>query len=177
MKKKLVNHAIEIVTNPNGYKSLPYQYPNGGGGVYVTDAHRILELKEPFDGIDINMRDKKLVQMFERHMHNMTKIGNDYQRYELPTPEYFKQGIRDLVGLKRDAVVWSDGYLTFNARYLYKALEALNAKYCYVGNNYTRDCIYLFENDDLQSWNREAILPIVNNGRTGFWKKVDNEWV
>lgn len=44
MKKKLVNHAIEIITNPNGYKSLPYQYPNGGGGVYVSDTHRILPI-------------------------------------------------------------------------------------------------------------------------------------
>lgn len=174
MLKKLIAHATEIATNTNGYRLLPYQYPNGGGGVYVTDAHRILELEKPFYGIDINMHDEGIVSMIERHMQLQGSRELDYTRYELPSVEYFKKGIRDTVGRKRDSLIWSDGYITFNPRYLVKAMESLNAKVCYVSTNPTRECIFMYENDDLQSWNREAILPVINTyNNRGFWKKED----
>lgn len=170
MKKKLVMHAIQIAKGNADYR-FPYQYPSGNGGVYITDAHRILETEAHFEGVEINYWDKSFAKMMSKFIEKIGDWDLAYDRHELPDKATIKEGITELVGRKLTDVVWSDGLVTLNARYLMKAMDALNATVCYVSNS-PKEGIFLFENDDMESFNREIILPICNtDDKVGFWIK------
>lgn len=164
MKKKLIKHAMNIAEG-----NFKYQYPNGGGGVYVTNNYVALELEEPIEKLEIS-EDKYIPKKIHEYMEWSVEPAFDYRLYELPTVEELRKGIRNLIGKKRTRVVWSDGNITLNARTLMKAMENLNATVAYVSNEPRHRPIFLMENDDLQSFNREIILPFHNrNDRKGFW--------
>lgn len=168
MKKKLASHIMDIATN----NRFCYQYTRDMR-YFVTDSYRILEYDRPIDNLEINAHDNGMIDMMDKFIRLLNDYYHDYHLYELPKIDEIRQGIRDMVGRKLTPVVWSDGIITINARYLLKAMESLNATVCYISTPEPhKQCIALFENDDLTGMVRELILPIYNpEHRVGFWIK------
>lgn len=104
----------------------------------------------------------------------------DWIRHELPPVKEIKGQVTDLVGKKRvPKVNWSDdGTWAINARYLVPAMEALNAKGCYIpkGSQSLYYPVKLFQNDDVTSSVCEGIMQIRNDdGRKGVWLDSNDE--
>lgn len=167
MKKKLLKHIDEIATGEKSFVC------SDDERIYFADSSRIIMTKVfDFDLSKYKRQDGSL-KMCKDWMAVFNDERNyDYQIHELPSVTYFKEIIKNLVGNKRKRVVWSDGKVTINARYLMKAMEALSVNICYVatktdgklGNNTP---IYLLDEDDLVA---EMILPCYNNTDTvGLW--------
>lgn len=172
MKKKLINYAIDIMTSIPEEKSFlmpPRQYMKDLR-YFVTDSMRIIELETDLPLIPVDT-ESDIANKCIQFMNNVVSKDLDYYIHELPTVEEIKQGIRETVGRKFDWVAWSDGYITLNARYLYKTMYALNAKVCYVSQTKPRtSAIFFCENDNPQSMNRAIVLPVYNrHERKGFW--------
>lgn len=131
----------------------------------------VLETETLIDGLSLN-GESRMTENMIKHMGVVNEPELDYQLYDLPTVEEIKEGIRGVCGRKLDTVVWSDGTITINARWLYKAMEALNAKTAYVSNTRPKNMpIFLCENDDPQSINRVLIMPIYNRDKVGYWRR------
>lgn len=174
MKKKLIKYAIDLACSVDlehsGFAGI-FQYADHGR-FFVTDGCRILETKTLIDGLSLNGESRMTANII-KHMDAVNEPELDYQLYDLPTVEEIKEGIRGVCGRKLDRVVWSDGTITINARWLYKAMEALNAKTAYVSNTRPKNMpIFLCENDDPQSINRVLILPIYNRDKVGYWLAI-----
>lgn len=177
MKKKLEKYALDCAALVDEFtlKRLGgiFQY-KGDDGYYTTDTHRVMRSDEPLSGLTVKEPgEKNLGKSFDRMFAATGSADLNYELYKLPTVDEMKAGIRDLVGRKLDRVAWSDGYITMNARWLYKAMEALNANHCYVSRTKPRtQPIFLYEDDNPWSINAACILPISNNGNVGFWVAV-----
>lgn len=174
MKKKLIKYAIDLACSVDlehsGFAGI-FQYADHGR-FFVTDGCRILETETLIDGLSLNGESRMTANII-KHMDAVNEPELDYQLYDLPTVEEIKEGIRGVCGRKLDRVVWSDGTITINARWLYKAMEALNAKTAYVSNTRPKNMpIFLCENDDPQSINRVLILPIYNRDKVGYWLAI-----
>lgn len=166
MKKRVVKHARDIATEKQNYC---YQYTDGKEKYYVTDGYRVIEYDNEIQctpSISVNAHEDSIVRAFT----GLFDRCNDYVLYELPTVEEIKANITKLVGRRYDKVVYGNDKFAINARWLYKAMEALNAKVCYIDKD--QPYLYgilLYENDDLQSSIKELILPIRTDGKTGYW--------
>ena len=162
MKKKLINHAKEIRC-----EKFPELITDGEAN-FAVDLHRILRLETLPEELPFKLTD---VSSCLRYMNIMNE--RDYVIYELPEKTEIKDAIRNLVGRKFDRVVWINKNFGVNARYLYKAMEALNATVCYIDKmNPRRRPIFLFENDNLQSFNMEIVLPVLTsagNNKVGYF--------
>lgn len=174
MKKKLIKYAIDLACSVDlehsGFAGI-FQYADHGR-FFVTDGYKILETETLIDGLSLNGESRMTANII-KHMDAVNEPELDYQLYDLPTVEEIKEGIRGVCGRKLDRVVWSDGTITINARWLYKAMEALNAKTAYVSNTRPKNMpIFLCENDDPQSINRVLILPIYNRDKVGYWLAI-----
>lgn len=173
MKKELIDYAIEVATSIPEEKSIlmpPRQYMKDMR-YFVTDSTRIVETERDIPALSIDLGG--VGDSCVRFMNACVNKDLDYYIHELPTVEEIKQGIRETVGRKFDPVIWSDGYIKLNARYLYKTMYALNAKVCYVSRTKPRiSPIFFFEDDDLQSMNRAMVLPIFDHyDVVGFYTK------
>ena len=174
MKKKLIKYAIDLACSVDlehgGFAGI-FQYADHGR-FFVTDGCRILETETLIDGLSLNGESRMTANMI-KHMDVVNEPELDYQLHDLPTVEEIKDGIRGVCGRKLDRVVWSDGTITINARWLYKAMEALHATKAYVSSTRPKNTpIFLCENDDPQSINRVLILPIYNRDKVGYWLAV-----
>ncbi len=171
MKKKLEKHAIDIATSKgSGNIRGVYQFIRDTD-YYFTDGHRILQTDTKVDEIEGNAHADKLLMTIENAFKSVYSL--DYILHDLPTVAELKVGIKTTGS--RNRVIWSDGKVTINARYLVEAMEALSATKCYVakGNEYTMPILFV-EDDNPQSLNRELIFGVVNKDeRKGFWSAND----
>lgn len=174
MKKKLIKYAVDLANSidlEHGGFAGVFQYTEDGR-FFVTDSFRVLETETLIDDLVLK-DDSKMTATMIKYIDAVNEPELDYQLYDLPTVEEIKEGIRGVCGRKLDRVCWSDGTITMNARWLYKAMEALNAKKAYVSNTRPKNSpILLCENDDPQSINRVLILPIYNRDKVGYWLAV-----
>lgn len=174
MKKKLIKYAVDLACSidvENGGFAGIFQYTEDGR-FFVTDGCRILETEIRIDDLVLK-DDSKMTAHMKQYIDAVNELELDYQLYDLPTVEEIKEGIRGVCGRKLDNVVWSDGKITINARWLYKAMEALNAKTAYVSAARPRYApILLCENDDPLSINRVLIMSIYNRDKVGYWLAV-----
>lgn len=172
MKKKFINYAIDVMTGFPEEREVfmpPRQYMKDLR-YFVTDGARIVEMESELPLVPVDT-ESDISDKCIRFINEVVSKDQDYYIHELPTVEEIKKGIRETVGRKLDWVAWSDGYITLNARWLYKTMYALNAKVCYVSKTNPRKAgIFFLENDDPQSMNRAMVLPVFNkHERTGFW--------
>lgn len=94
-------------------------------------------------------------------------VNEAVSKVTCPSVPEIKENIRRLVGRKRDLVVYANKYFAVNARYLYKAFDALNATKVYFSQR--NKPLVIYENDDVTSINKVFILPIIDNsGKLGF---------
>lgn len=173
MKKKLIDYAIEVATSIPKEKSIlmpPRQYMKDLR-YFVTDSTRIVETERDIPALSIDLGG--VGASCVRLMNECVSKDLDYYIHELPTMEEIKQGAEKLYEGEYNSVVWSDGYIKLNPRYLYKTMYALNAKVCYVSRTKPRTSpIFFFEDDDLQSMNRAMVLPIFDHyDLVGFYTK------
>lgn len=169
IKKKLLDHMQEIATEKQNYC---YQYTDGKGSYYVTDTYRVVEYNSEIQfspAINVNAHADSITRIFSECF----KKCENYVIYEeLPTVAEIKANITRLAGRTHDKVIYGNDKFAVNARWLYKAMEALHAKVCYIDNGSPHVYgIALYENDNLQSTVRELILPIRADGKTGYWRK------
>lgn len=170
MKKKLEKHAVDIATScdPKSFDGI-YQYTSDGD-FYITDTYRVLQTETDVEGLTLNAHANKTIQLLKKPFDTVNDRDADYVRYSLPDVEELKSQLKELVGRKMTKVVWSDGKICINVRYLIKAMEALNSKYAFVSNKSSAYPILLCEDDDPMSLNRELIFGIYNrDGRKGMW--------
>ena len=164
MKKRVINHAMDIARNANPkikVNGRPCQFWTDGH-TYVVDDCRVLEVEHLLDDLVTN-ENQSMAEVCKRSMDAVCDRDLDYLRIEnIPSVSEIKTEIRKLVGRKLDTVIYSyEGVFAINARYLYKAMEALNASAVYVSRNKpSTSQVFLFENDDPQSTVKELILPI-----------------
>ena len=167
MTKKLIKHIIDVATdNPR----FMYQYKDELR-YFVTDGHRVVRYSKELKTnpqLTVNAHDSLIGNVGER-----LKQADRCAVYELPDKETIKAGINEVAGRAYSVKVarGNDKFIV-NARYLLKAMEALNAKICYIDErNPGGTGIFLYENDDLQSDVYEMILPVrfKYHGKTGFW--------
>lgn len=174
MKKKVINHAGEIAICglSNGFEEA-LQYLQKGN-IYVTDAYRILQIEDLLPDTRIKVNASSSFRLAQ-YMEQVNDADLDYTLHKLPSVREIKEGITALCGRKRDPVAWTDGYICCNARYLAKAMEALNASVCYASRSKTRfSPILLVEDDDPQSITKELIMPIMRReGASGFYLLPD----
>lgn len=173
MKKKTANHALEIARSiyVGGKIKCPLQYVKDGR-IFVTDSFRIMEIEDLIDELPTEVGGA-MVESMIKYTDSDSSRELDYTRHEIPTVDEIKAGIRGVVGRKLDRVAWSDGEMTINARWLYKAMEALNATVCYMSSTKPNKAPYfLYENDNVCAVNKILILPITNRGERGFFKAV-----
>lgn len=170
MKKKTANHALEIARSiyVGGKIKCPLQYVKDGR-IFVTDSFRIMEIEDLIDELPTEVGGA-MVESMIKYTDSDSSRELDYTCHEIPTVAEIKAGIQELVGRKFDRVIWSDGIVTINARWLYKAMEALNATMCYMSSTKPRKAPYfLYENDDVNAKNKILILPVVSCGKKGFY--------
>ena len=174
MKKKLIKYAIDLACSIDvehgGFAGI-FQYADHGR-FFVTDGCRVLETETLIDGLSLNGESRMTANII-KYFNSVNEPELDYHLYNLPTVEEIKEGIRGVCGRKLDTVVWSDGTITMNARWLYKAMEALRATKAYVSQARPKySPILLCENDDPLSINRVLIMPIYNRDKVGYWLAV-----
>lgn len=180
MKKKLIAHAVDVAKNATTTRlkvngCLPCQFWTDGH-TFVTDGFRILEVEQLIDELPTSENQT----VAESCLKYIKEVNSPYLEYvldtEIPSVSEIKTGIRDLVGRRLDTVVWaSPNNWKVNARWLYKAMEALNAKVVFVSSTKPWNSpIFLLENDDPQSMNREMILPVNANHEPGFYVPGQN---
>ena len=135
----------------------------------MSDGYRVLETETLIDELPLKC-DSKIGQKMIDIINSVNEGEYDYQRYNLPEVKEIKEGIRSVCGRKLDRVIWSDGTIAVNARWLYKAMEVLSATKAFVSKTKPRTmAILLCENDDPMSMNRVMLMPIYNNtGKTGY---------
>ena len=174
MKKKLIKYAVDLACSIDvehgGFAGI-FQYADHGR-FFVTDGRRILETETLIDCLPLN-GESRMTGNMKKRIDAVNEPELDYQLHDLPAVAEIKEGIRGVCGRKLDRVVWSDGTITMNARWLYKAMEALHATKAYVseaGPKYSP--ILLCENDDPLSINRVLIMPIYNRDKVGYWLAV-----
>ena len=171
MTKKIISHIKEVAT---GSKDYVYQYTDGEM-FYVTDGSRAIRYKERVESdpeLNINAHDQSITGLLKSRIH----LAEGTILCKLPTKEEIKAGITEIAGRSYSVVVaYGEGRFTVNARYLLKAMDALNATVCYIHEyNAHMKCIYLYKDDDLQSDIVELIMPINKKcpKQTGFWAVV-----
>ena len=162
MRKAIINYATEISNSFERNPGLCFAYE---GRNFCADMYRIIETETQIPYLDLRTDH---VDLYVRHMETITNRDYDYQLHDLPPVKEIKDGIHALVGRKFDTVGWSDGVVTINARFLYKTMEALKAKKCYVSSK-KYSGIFFFEDDDPEAINKCMVLPVVDNGKRGFW--------
>ena len=168
MTKKLIKHIVDVaIENPR----FMYQYKDELR-YFVTDGHRVVRYNEELKTnpqLTVNAHDN-LIRNVGEHLRK----ADNCTAYELPDKETIKAGINEVAGRAYSVkVAWGNDKFIINARYLLKAMEALNAKICYISeHNPGGTGIFLYENDDLQSDVYEMILPVIRSkypNKTGFW--------
>ena len=170
MKKKLSKHIFDIATNAPAVYC--YQYKDESGMFYVTDTHRLITydtVAMTTPALSINAHALDMIKRMKAY------VGMDKScvRFELPTVNEIKDNIRNLVGKCYSLPVeYGTDKFAIDARYLWKAMEALNSKVCYIAeDNPHKNGIFLYEDDDLTSPVKEMILPIVRKDpeKVGFF--------
>lgn len=125
---------------------------------YGTE-YLLIETPKKIEGLNNKIMD------VDKMMDNA--VGGAVKMVTCPSVPEIKENIRRLVGRKRDCVVYTNEYFAVNARYLYKALDALNATKVYYSQR--NKPLVIYENDDVASVNKVFILPIIDNsGKLGF---------
>ena len=169
MKKKVISHIVDVaIENPK----FMYQYADGEH-IYVTDGHRAIRYREQINSnpqIKINAHSSVLGPIREK-LNRMDSCV----KYELPSKEDIKAGITEVAGKAYSVkVAWGNDKFAVNARFLVKAMDALNATVCYIDErNPGMSGIYLFEDDNLLGEVCEIIMPVSKikyPNKTGFWK-------
>lgn len=162
MKKKLIKHIVDIMTENPIYT---YQFTDGTR-YFALDTHRIIEYGEcinDYRGLNVqaNAHDYRTINACKTWMQCDESKKYDYHMIELPKAEIIRENIRNLVGRKLTDVYWSNGEIVINARWLLKAMEALDATVGYISSTNTASMpIMLYHEDNLQSDVKELILPL-----------------
>ena len=176
MKKKLVNLGLEIAGSPiiEGKQREKLVHYESDGKYYVFDRYRILQTEERVPGTELE-EVKSTREFIGNYIRSLSDWNLDYQAMDISSVEEIKEGIRECCGRKLDRVAFclNGMYPTLDARTLWKALYALNARKIFVANvqDYRKRPVFILENDDPQSENVFMLLPIHNfDGRTGYWK-------
>lgn len=176
MKKKLAQYALNIATTDNtGVLEHPYCYLYEGR-YFVANRCIIVETEELVPGLEVNAHAetlcKTLINFLREPERTDYKYG-DYVANELPPVKEIKDGIYNLVGRTFQRVVWSggEGWPGINARFLYKAMEALNAKKLFFRDGAYNQPVFFYENDDVSAITKCMILPVhkKNPEQEGFW--------
>lgn len=177
MKKKLAQYALNIATTDvGGLLEHPYCYLYEGRYL-VANKYRILETEEPVPDLEINAHAEticKTLTKFLKETENYDYTYGDYMAHELPSVKEIKDGIHSLAGRTFQRVIWSGGDKCpgINARFLYKTMEALNAKKLFFRDGAYNQPMFLYENDDVTAITKCMILPIVKKDpkQAGFWE-------
>lgn len=148
MKKKFIKHCEDVAT----------KYCISDGRFYCVSDHMVIETEEKLDR-HTYVENKGIAKFLDKDIHDSVIC-------DVPSVKEIKDNIKSLCGRKLDAVGYGNGKFVINARYLYKALEALNATKVYWSK--WNKPIVIYENDDPQSINKELIMPI-NSNKTGFY--------
>ena len=148
MKKKLIKHCEDVAI----------KYYVSDGRFYCASDCIVIETGEKLDHTYVE--NIGLANGLDAAIHDSVMC-------DVPTVKEIKDNIRNLCGRKLDIVVkYGNGKFVVNARYLYKALEALNATKVYWSK--WNKPIIIYENDDPQSTNKELIMPM-NSNKVGFY--------
>lgn len=169
MTKKLIAHIKEVAT---GYKDYVYQYTDGSM-FYVTDGSRAVRYKDEIKElpeISVNAHAGNMINLLKRKIDESINTV----MYQLPAKAEIKSNITNLAGRSYSTkVAYGNDKFTVNARYLLKAMDALNASVCYIYEHHSnQNGIYLYNNDDPQSDIIEIIMPLrksSNSHDSEFW--------
>ncbi len=159
MKKKLEKYLNKVASNVDPSCSHPTVYYDGDY-YYYTDGARVVRSNE-------RATDKTI----ETYPVNWRRLfcfdGTDYEKFDLPTLNDVRAGIKNCSPNWKVAVRFEDCGPLLNAKYLKDSMYALNARMMYVDHSQGwRSPVFLFENDDLQTENVMCLLPI-NPGSYG----------
>ena len=168
MTKKLIEYAENISYSYENARGTQYFWDNK---YFVTDGVRVLRMEDSIPSLTL-VSDQGMCEMFQKFFSDVLSSTYDYKIHQLPSVEEIKEGIRGFCGRKLDKIVWSDGVITVNARFLHKTMIALNSKACYISSyKTTKTPIYFALNDDLNAKIDMLLLPVYNpNMNVGFWK-------
>lgn len=166
MTEKLKKHIMKIDANGNR-KNCRIVFNDSSIG--VTDSFRVIVL--PADvASEINLPEKT-PSGFDEILRFDSDARLNYKRVKLPPAKAFKERIRAVAGPRSNTrVLWSpDGILTYNARWLIEAMDALHAKSMYapiwIGNP-----IILYQGDEVNAAIKEYIWPTKNKSHSvGFF--------
>lgn len=121
-------------------------------GIYIMNSTRIIHVGSD----DLDMSELKADVLSERTKNTLVKanIGDfDYIRHELPSITEIRQNVFERVGnYGRNIVVFCDEEINVNARYLYKAMDALSAKCCFVKSGSPGILIYKKDDPESETW-------------------------
>lgn len=156
MKKKLEKYCLDVATDTK--RVMTYSYKDDDF-YYVANEHIVVRLAEPVNGLEVNAHAKKIIEAC-RIVVTENPDNFNFFRTELPNIEEIKRNIKELVGrrLTKIRFIPDAENVAVNARYLYKAMEIMNTRVCYVAS--PNMPIILCENDDFMASNRVAICPI-----------------
>ena len=158
-KKKILKYADSVLEYPNN------KYILGNGCLYATDTKRVVRIA--------NHTDKDITTtggvVFDNLMDDAAL--QYYKAYDLP--QDMKEKIKAIQDKRTDRIVCRlyENTPAFNAGWVCKAAEALNAKKIFFTNKRKGAPIRLYENDDYNAINAVIILPIktLHNG-IGYFK-------
>ena len=169
MKKRIIKHITDIATSSSNHCC---QYTDGDS-YYVIDGHRVISYGSVVDAnpeISINAHAVSVTSNIKQYFF----AEHDCVMYQLPPVDEIKDNISKIAGRAYSTkVIYGNEKFAINARYLLKAMEALNATVCYIDAVNPGKCsIFLHENDDQNSLVTEIILPIIrkNPNQIGYWK-------
>lgn len=121
---------------------------------------------------DERMTEIDLPSIIPEMMDKLNNYHALFHKVELPAVEELKTQLRELVGRKRDRVIYKalegEDCPAVNVRYLIAAMEAIDAREMWVRS--LTSPIYLFEEDDLASGFTVLLLPVnVRPDEKGMW--------
>lgn len=168
MNKKLDRHIIDIASCVPAFC---HQYTDGSV-YYAIDGHRAIQYDSAIESdpmVPINAHAESRTNQIKSYINS----DDDFVRFHLPTTDEIKKGISNVAGRKYSMrVIYGNDKFAINARYLLKAMEALNATVCYISPINPHKCgIFLYEDDDLTSLVKELILPVcrIDESNVGFF--------
>jgi len=168
MKKRLEKHIFDIATSGR----YCYQYTDGET-YYVLDGHRLITYGTELSatpGLCITAHDATIISNVKKFIATETECV----RYELPTIEEIEKQISAVAGRAYSiTVVYGNEKFAISARYMLKAMKALNATVCYINEvDPHKRGIFFYEDDNLNGPVKEMILPILRKdpNQVGFFR-------
>ncbi len=144
---------------------------------YLFDLYRAVRIPNSHP-LAVNIADDErmteidLPSIIPDMMGRIFKYGENFHRVELLSVSELKKQFHELVGRKRDRVIYKalegEDCPAVNVRYLIAAMEAIDAREMWVKGLF--DPIYLFEEDDLIDGIVVLLLPVnVRPDVKGMW--------